>query len=119
VGGSQKIYNQLVELCVVKFRDGDAKSSDGGSLYVGPKELSYCTLRAQVSQVPLTYTPHRSRAAGAGRSTLCSHGLALPNHHLHNFTLVALVDVGNVTIKQTAHSHKPQLHACSAADGLA
>lgn len=48
VGGSQKIYNQLVELCVVKFRDGDAKSQDGGSLYVGARELSYCTLRVQL-----------------------------------------------------------------------
>uniref|UniRef100_A0A7S0RMM1 Uncharacterized protein n=1 Tax=Chlamydomonas leiostraca TaxID=1034604 RepID=A0A7S0RMM1_9CHLO len=41
VGSSQKIYNQVVELCVVKFRDSDA-------LYVGHKELSYCTLRTQL-----------------------------------------------------------------------
>lgn len=41
VGNSQKIYNQIVELCVVKYRDSD-------SLYPGFKELSYCTLRTQL-----------------------------------------------------------------------
>eukprot|EP00195_Chlamydomonas_chlamydogama_P014869 CAMPEP_0202909070 /NCGR_PEP_ID=MMETSP1392-20130828/48159_1 /ASSEMBLY_ACC=CAM_ASM_000868 /TAXON_ID=225041 /ORGANISM="Chlamydomonas chlamydogama, Strain SAG 11-48b" /LENGTH=701 /DNA_ID=CAMNT_0049598681 /DNA_START=412 /DNA_END=2517 /DNA_ORIENTATION=- len=41
VGSSQKIYNQIVELCVVKYRDGDG-------IYAGFKELSYCTLRVQL-----------------------------------------------------------------------
>lgn len=41
VGTSPKIYNQIVELCVVKYRDSDG-------LYVGHKELSYCTLRTQL-----------------------------------------------------------------------
>jgi len=41
VGTSQKIYNQIVELCITKYRDAEG-------LYVGFKELSYCTLRAQL-----------------------------------------------------------------------
>ncbi|KAJ9523865.1 hypothetical protein QJQ45_020067 [Haematococcus lacustris] len=41
VGGSQKIYNQIVELCMVKYRDSEG-------LYVSHADLSYCTLRSQL-----------------------------------------------------------------------
>lgn len=41
VGSSQKIYSLVVELCTVKFRDTD-------ELYVGIRDASYATLRAQL-----------------------------------------------------------------------
>ncbi|KAG2423654.1 hypothetical protein HXX76_015171 [Chlamydomonas incerta] len=41
VGSSPKIYNQIVELCCVKFRDAEG-------LYVGPRETSYAALRSQL-----------------------------------------------------------------------
>ncbi|KAG2491041.1 hypothetical protein HYH03_010488 [Edaphochlamys debaryana] len=41
VGSSPKIYNQIVELCCVKFRDAEG-------LYVGVRECSYAALRAQL-----------------------------------------------------------------------
>ncbi|GLC43520.1 hypothetical protein PLESTM_001482300 [Pleodorina starrii] len=41
VGSSPKIYNQIVELCTVKFRDAEG-------LYVGVRECSYAALRAQL-----------------------------------------------------------------------
>jgi hypothetical protein len=70
VGSSAKIYAQIIELCVVKYRDatpsdggpgggggGSASSGGGGGhargggggggLYVSHKETSYCTLRSQ------------------------------------------------------------------------
>lgn len=41
VGTSLKIYSNIIELCVVKFRDSDAA-------YISLREASYCSLRFQV-----------------------------------------------------------------------
>lgn len=41
VGTSAKIYGNVTELCVVKYRDSEC-------LYTGLKETSYCTLRSQL-----------------------------------------------------------------------
>ncbi len=68
VGGSNKIYSQLVELCLVKFRDGDKASSSesGGSLYVGSKEVrqrSVCETLEQLQR--LRHRPNTLRVTTA------------------------------------------------------
>lgn len=76
VGSSQKIYNQIVELCLVQYLNSN-------QLYLGHQELSYCTLRAQVrckaalAEGGSNMVPLRDQSLCAGWFEVSMHGKRL------------------------------------------